>query len=151
MEAGKLMEGIYFSNPQLLWGIPILFIAGLVYIVTKAKNKFLAGSRLIIFCLILAAASNPYAVATHTVQSTQPLITILADKTASMSLFDPDVATRLNDVLPNSQVRTFSGEATPLGDKILQYATPGSTLVLVSDGYSNKGLSLDDSLTLAKA
>jgi uncharacterized membrane protein len=145
------MEGFYFSNPQLLWGIPILFMAGLIYIVTKAKNKFLAGSRLIIFCLILAAAANPYVVATHTVQSTQPLITILADRTASMSLFDPDVATRLNDVLPNSQVRTFSGESTPLGDKILQYATPGSTLVLVSDGFSNKGRSLDESLALARA
>ncbi len=145
------MEGIYFSNPQLLWSIPIFFVAGLIYIFAKARNKSLAGSRLIIACLILAAAANPYAVAMHTVQSSKPLITILADKTASMSLFDPDVTVKLNDVLPNSQVRTFFGESTPLGDKILQYATPGSTLVLVSDGQSNKGRSLDESLALARA
>jgi uncharacterized membrane protein len=145
------MEGVYFSNPRLLWGIPVLLVAGLIYIFTRAKNKPLAASRMVIFCLILAAAANPYAVATHVVQSSQPIITILADKTTSMSVFDPDVATRLNDMLPNSQVRTFSGESTPLGDKILQYATPGSTLVLVSDGYSNKGRSLDESLALARA
>lgn len=151
MEERKLIEGIYFSNPQLLWGIPILFLAGLFYMVTRAKNKILVGSRLLVFCLILAAAANPYSVATHTVQSAQPLITILADRTASMSLFDPDVATRLSEVLPNSQIRTFSGESTALGDKILQYSMPGSTLVLVSDGYSNKGRSLDDSLALARA
>jgi len=151
MEEGEQIEGIYFSNPQILWAIPILLVAGIIYIFTRAKDKILAGSRLLVLCLILAAAANPYTVTMNTVQSAQPLITILEDKTASMSLFDPDVATRLNDVLPNSQVRSFSGESTPLGNKILQYSTPGSTLVLVSDGYSNKGLSLDDSLALAKA
>jgi len=151
MEEGEQIEGIYFSNPQILWAIPILLVAGIIYIFTRSKDKILAGSRLFVLCLILAAAANPYTVTMNTVQSAQPLITILEDKTASMSLFDPDVATRLNDVLPNSQVRSFSGESTPLGNKILQYSTPGSTLVLVSDGYSNKGLSLDDSLALAKA
>ena len=145
------MDGVYFSNPQLLWGIPILLVTGLIYTFKKAKNRLMSASRLAIFCLILAAAANPYVVATHTVQSSEPSITILADKTASMSLFDPDVATRLSSALPSSQIRTFSGESTPLGDKILQYATPGSTLVLVSDGYSNKGRSLDDSLALARA
>ena len=145
------MDGVYFSNPQLLWGIPILLVTGLIYTFKRAKNRLMSASRLAIFCLILAAAANPYVVATHTVQSSEPSITILADKTASMSLFDPDVATRLSSALPSSQIRTFSGESTPLGDKILQYATPGSTLVLVSDGYSNKGRSLDDSLALARA
>lgn len=146
-----MMEGIYFSNPQLLWGIPIILVAGLIYTLKRSKNRLMAASRLAVFCLTLAAAANPYVVATHTVQSSEPSITLLADKTASMSVFDPDVATRLNGVLPNSQIRTFSGESTPLGDKILQYAAPGSTLVLVSDGYSNKGRSLDDSLALARA
>jgi len=151
MEAGDMMDGVYFSNPQLMWGIPILLVAGLIYTFKRAKNRLMAASRLAVFCLILAAAANPYIVATHVVQSSEPSITILADKTASMSVFDPDVATRLGGVLPNSQIRTFSGESTPLGDKILQYAAPGSTLVLVSDGYSNKGRSLDDSLALARA
>ena len=151
MEARDMMEGVYFSNPQLLWGIPILLLAGLIYTFKKAKNRLMAASRIVVFCLIMAAAANPYVVATHTVQSSEPSITILADKTASMSVFDPDVAARLNGVLPNSQIRTFSGESTPLGDKILQYYAPGSTLVLVSDGYSNKGRSLDDALSLARA
>lgn len=151
METGDMMEGIYFSNPQLLWGVPILLAAGLIYTFKWAKNRPMAASRLAIFCLILAAAANPYVVATHVVQSSEPSITTLADKTASMAVFDPEVAARLGGVLPNSQIRTFSGESTPLGDKILQYATPGSTLVLVSDGYSNAGRSIDDSLALARS
>jgi uncharacterized membrane protein len=35
-----------------------------------------------------------------------------------------------------------------LGDKILQYALPGETIVLASDGYSNSGRSLNDVLPL---
>jgi len=87
-------------------------VAGLIYTFKRAKNRLMAASRLAVFCLILAAAANPYIVATHVVQSSEPSITILADKTASMSVFDPDVATRLGGVLPNSQIRTFSGEST---------------------------------------
>ena len=135
-----MMDGVYFSNPQLLWEFPSSWLQGLSTPLSGPRTGFMAASRLAVFCLILAAAANPYIVATHVVQSSEPSITILADKTASMSVFDPDVATRLGGVLPNSQIRTFSGESTPLGDKILQYAAPGSTLVLVKTGIAIKAV-----------
>ena len=140
----------YYATPELLYAIPVLLILGAVFIQFRAKNKLLAASRLVVFCLIIAAAANPYFVETHTVQSQKPSITILDDKTGSMEVFDPDVATRVNS-FADSQLRSFSGDSTPLGDKIIQYAQPGSTLLLVTDGNSNSGRPLADALALARA
>lgn len=146
-----MIENIYFASPQLLWLLPVLLVPGLIYLHTRAKNKLLVASRLAVLCLIIIAASNPYVVATQTVRSEQPSMTLLDDKTGSMSIFDPDVSARLSGVLNNVQTRSFSGDSTPLGDKILQYSAPGETLVLVTDGYSNKGRPLADALSLARA
>ena len=134
---------LYFATPELLWAIPLLLLLGAAFIRTRARNKLFAASRLLAFCLIIAAAANPYFVEVHTVSSQKPSITILDDRTGSMSIFDSDVATRVKS-WTDAPVRTFSGEATPLGDRIVQYALPGSTLLLVSDGYSNSGRPLAD-------
>jgi uncharacterized membrane protein len=145
-----MIQDLYFATPELLWAIPVLLVAGALFIRRRAKNRLFAASRLLILCLIVAAAANPYFVETHTVQSQKPSITILDDRTGSMSIFDGDIASRMQS-LTNSPVRSFSGDATPLGDRIVQYATPGSTLLLVSDGYSNSGRPLADAIALARA
>ncbi len=145
-----MIEGMYFSNPQLLWPVPFLLILGAIYITFRAKNKAYAATRIAVFCLIIAAAANPYFVETHIVRSENPSITILDDKTGSMRIFDPQVTSRIS-ALTDANVRSFSGDTTPLGDKIVQYSVPGETLVLVSDGYSNSGRSLQEALALAKA
>ncbi len=145
-----MIQGLYFSTPQILWLIPLIIIAGLVYIRARGGSKILIASRLLVMSLIILAAANPYFVETHTVHSERPSITILDDRTGSMEVFDQDVATRLSQVLSDAQIRSFSGDTTPLGDKIIQYALPGETLVLVSDGYSNSGRPLDEALSLAK-
>ncbi len=141
---------LYFATPELLYAIPVLLILGTLFIRARSKNKLLAASRLVVFCLIIAAAANPYFVQTHTTQSERPSIIVLDDKTGSMQIFDPDVAARVADNA-KAQVRSFTGDSTPLGDKIIQYALPGNSLVLVSDGYSNSGRPLADALALAKA
>jgi len=145
-----MIQGLYFGRPELLWALPPLALLGLLYIQYRAGNKILALSRLLIFCLILAAAANPYFVQTQVVQSQKPSITILEDKTGSMAVFDPDVAARIAD-LTGASLSTFSGQSTPLGDRILQHALPGSTILLVTDGYSNNGRSLEDALALARS
>jgi len=141
---------LYFATPQLLWAIPLVLLVGAFIIRTRAKNRLFAASRLLAFCLIIAAAANPYFVEVHTVQSQKPSISILDDQTGSMGIFDTDVAARVKSFV-DAPLRTFSGDATPLGDRIVQYALPGSTLLLVTDGYSNSGRSLADALTLARA
>ncbi len=145
-----MIQDFYFASPQLLWAIPIILLLGAVIIRTRSKNRIFAASRLLAFCLIIAAAANPYFVEVHTVQSQKPSITILDDQTGSMGIFDPDVSERVKSFV-DAPLRTFSGDATPLGDRIVQYALPGSTLLLVSDGYSNSGRSLADALALARA
>lgn len=145
-----MIESLYFSTPQLLWLVPMLLAAGALYIRLRAGNRLLAASRLAIFCLIVAAAANPYFVVTHTVRSEHPGITVLEDQTGSMEVFDSGVAERLS-AITGAQIRSFSGDKTPLGDKILQYSLPGETLVLVSDGYSNSGRPLAEALAFAGA
>ena len=93
-----MIQDIFFTTPILLWAIPVLLILGAFYIRTRARDKLLAVSRLAVFCLIIAAAANPYFVELQTVQSQKPSITILDDKTGSMEVFDPDVAARLSTI-----------------------------------------------------
>jgi len=144
------IQDLYFDAPQLLWAIPLALLIGAVLIRRRAKGKLFAASRLLVFCLIIAAAANPYFVELHTVSSQKPSITILEDQTGSMGIFDPLVASRIEKYV-DAPLRTFSGDATPLGDKIVQHSLPGSSLLLVSDGYSNAGRSLEDALALARS
>lgn len=144
------MEDIFFAEPGLLWLLPLILVAGAISI-RRCKNKVLVLSRAVVFALLVVALANPYVVVTQTTQTKRPLITVISDETDSMDIFDPGTAQRVYDQLPNSQLRTFSGTSTPLGDKILQYAQQGSTQVLVSDGYNNKGRDLEEALILARS
>ncbi len=144
-----MIEDLYFARPELLWALAPILLLGAIY-VRRSRNRLFAATRLLAFCLIIAAAANPYFVQTHTVSSSQPSITILDDKTASMGIFDPAIADRIRG-WTDAPVRSFSGETTPLGDKIVQHAVPGGSILLISDGYSNSGRPLADSLALARA
>ncbi|HPH49022.1 MAG TPA: hypothetical protein PLK98_05880, partial [Methanothrix sp.] len=144
-----MIEDLYFARPELLWSLAPILLLGAIY-VRRSRNRLFAATRLLAFCLIIAAAANPYFVQTHTVSSSQPSITILDDKTASMDIFDPAIAERIRG-WTDAPVRSFSGETTPLGDKIVQHAIPGGSILLISDGYSNSGRPLADSLALARA
>lgn len=144
-----MIEDLYFARPELLWALAPILLLGAIY-VRRSRNRLFAATRLLAFCLIIAAAANPYFVQTHTVSSSQPSITILDDKTASMGIFDPAIAERIRG-WTDAPVRSFSGETTPLGDKIVQHSIPGGSILLISDGYSNNGRPLADSLALARA
>ena len=71
---------LYFATPQLLYAIPVLLVLGAIFTKFRATNKLLSASRIVVLCLIIAAAANPYFVQTHTIQSQKPSITILDDK-----------------------------------------------------------------------
>ncbi len=141
------MEGLYFSEPRLLVLVPLILIASLRW----NRNRLLVLSRAAIFCLLAVALANPYVTVTETTQTTRPLITVVSDLTASTEIFDRDAAERVQADLPDSTIRTFSGKATPLGDKILQYAQQGGALLLVTDGYSNQGRGVEEALSLARS
>jgi uncharacterized membrane protein len=144
------MEGLYFSEPRLLLLVPLILIGGVVSLRWN-RNKLLVLSRAAIFCLLAVALANPYVTVTETTTTKRPLITVVSDLTASTEIFDRDVAERVQADLPDSQIRTFSGRATPLGDKILQYAQQGGALLLVTDGYSTAGRDPEEALALARS
>ncbi|HPE63795.1 MAG TPA: hypothetical protein PLQ49_06790, partial [Methanothrix sp.] len=145
-----MMEDLYFSEPRLLLLVPLILVAGIASLHWN-KNRLLVFSRAVIFCLLAVALANPYVTVTETTQSKRPLITVVSDLTASMEIFDRGAAERVGAVIPDSTIRTFSGTSTPLGDKILQYAQQGGALLLVTDGYSNAGRSLEEALALARS
>ncbi len=145
-----MMEGLYFSEPRLLGLIPLILIGGLVGL-RMNRNRLLVLSRTAIFCLLAVALANPYVTVTETTSTRRPIITVLSDLTDSMEIFDRGAAERIQADLPDSTIRAFSGTATPLGDKVLQYAQQGGTLLLVTDGYSNRGRDLEEALTLAQS
>ena len=145
-----MMEDLYFSEPRLLLLVPLILVAGIASLHWN-KNRLLVFSRAVIFCLLAVALANPYVTVTETTQSKRPLITVVSDLTASMEIFDRGAAERVGAVIPDSTIRTFSGMSTPLGDKILQYAQQGGALLLVTDGYSNAGRSLEEALALARS
>jgi uncharacterized membrane protein len=144
------MEGIYFSEPRLLFLIPLILAAGLVSLRWN-RNRLLVISRVVVFSLLVVALANPYVTVTETTQTKRPIITVVSDLTASTEIFDRAAAGRVHALLPDSTIRTFSGRQTPLGDKILQYAQQGGALLLVTDGYSNQGRGVDEALALARA
>jgi uncharacterized membrane protein len=144
------MDGVYFSEPRLLFLIPIIAAAGLLSLRWN-RNRLLVVSRIVVFSLLVAALANPYVTVTETIQTKRPLITVVSDLTASTEIFDRGAAERVHSVLPDSTLRTFSGRSTPLGDKILQYSHQGDALLLVTDGYSNSGRDVGEALALARA
>ncbi|WP_232840900.1 MULTISPECIES: VWA domain-containing protein [Methanothrix] len=144
------MSEIYLQRPELLWLVPAVLAAGLLY-TRRTQQKLLVLTRSVVVCLIIIALANPYTVATHTKDVSRPRITILSDQTASMEIFDTNIAERLSSRIPDSQLRYFSGESTPLGDRIIQYMPQADSILLVSDGYSNSGRPLRDALLLARS
>lgn len=144
------MDGIFFSHPQLLWLLPLVMIAGGL-LLRRGKNRLLVVSRIVVVCLLVVALANPYVVAEHSKEVKRPRVTILADQTGSTEIFDWQAAERMAAALPDSALRYFSGESTPLGEKVLQYAPQADTLLLVTDGYSTSGRPLAEAIALARS
>jgi hypothetical protein len=67
MEERDMILDLYFSTPQMLWAIPFILLLGAFIIRKISKNRLYAATRLLAFCLIIAAAANPYFVEVHTV------------------------------------------------------------------------------------
>lgn len=139
------------ANPWMLLLIIPVVVAGF-YLLRSSKTKIVEWRMLVAFLLILALAS-PYTTVTQTVTDDSPSLVVVSDQTASMSIFQEGTASELYEALtaktPTALVQ-LTGDKTPLGDAVLQYAGSGSQIVLVSDGNSNSGKDLKEALKFAK-
>ncbi len=145
------ITGMMFVDQKVLYAIiPILLIGA--YYLKKSTKKILVLSRIVVAALIVIALAAPYTLTTHTITDAEPTITVIDDRSMSMDIFNATVADQvygdIHDHNPSAQVKTFSGDQTPIGDKILQYARGNDHIVLVSDGNSNCGAGLADAVSV---
>ncbi len=145
------ITGMMFVDQMVLYAIvPILLIGA--YYLKKSTKKILVLSRMVVAALIIIALAAPYTLTTHTITDAEPTITVIDDRSTSMNLFNATVADQvygfIHDRNPSAQVKTFSGDQTPIGDKIMQYARGNDHIVIVSDGNSNCGAGLADAVSV---
>jgi hypothetical protein len=142
---------ILFVNKHILYAIIPVLLVGLYYL-KKSRKKLLVLSRMIVAALIIIALASPYTITTHTISDPHPSITVINDQSSSMDLFNKSSADAVCDSIhernPTSQIRSFSGDQSPIGDKILQYARGNDHIVLVSDVNSNYGRELADAVSV---
>ena len=148
----------YFENPY--WLFVILPLIGLLIYFTffkdfikiegnnlKNKKIIVFTTRCFIFLLLLMALAGPF-VEKYTTIHGDPKIKILIDNSTSMNVFDltklNQLRTNLEDSIPVEIDFIAAGEESPLGDNILSNMKRNENLLLITDGYSNSGLSLGD-------
>ena len=141
-----------FVNTQVLYAIIPVIVIG-IYCFMKGRKKLLVLSRMIVAALIIIALASPYTITTHTISDPNPSITVINDQSSSMDIFNKSTADAVCDAIhernPSSQIRSFSGDQSPIGDKILQYSRGNDHIVLVSDVNSNYGRELVDAISVA--
>lgn len=140
------------QNPQILI-LLIPLIIGSVYLVIKGAKKNIVLSRMFVITLLIIALASPYTIGSKLNKNDTPDITIISDETGSMELFEKGTATELYNTLATktlTNIVRMTGDSTPLGDTIMQYARGNNQLILISDGNNNKGEKLDKALNFAK-
>ncbi|MDV0444516.1 hypothetical protein MmiAt1_00420 [Methanimicrococcus sp. At1] len=145
---------VHFDMPLvLILLIPAVLIA--FYFFKKAvgrKQKLLISSRAVISVLLIIALANPISFMTVTRTDTNPDMVLVADNTASMSYFSSGGAQELYDYFSDKfQIKydTLAGNYTALGEKIIQYADGRNQIILVTDGNSNYGKTLEEGIDIA--
>ena len=145
---------MYFEMPLLLvLLIPAVLLS--VYFFKKAvgrKQQFLIGTRGVIAIILIIALANPVSFMTVTHTDTNPDMVLISDNTVSMNYFAPGAGQELYDYFSdkfNVKYDTLIGNYTALGEKIIQYADGQNQIILVSDGNSNFGKSLEESIETA--
>ena len=145
---------VHFEMPLVLvLLIPAILVS--LYFFKKAigkKQKLLIGTRGIISILLIIALANPIAFMNITRTDTNPDLILISDNTASMSYFSAGAGQDLYDYFSdkfNLKYDTLVGNYTALGEKIIQYADGRNQIILVSDGNSNFGKTLEEGIEAA--
>ncbi|WNY28212.1 hypothetical protein MmiEs2_03960 [Methanimicrococcus stummii] len=145
---------VHFDMPYILiLLIPAVLIG--IYFFRKAigrKQKLLVSSRAIIAVILIIALANPISFMTVTRTDVNPDLILIADNTSSMSYFSSGVGQSLYDYFSDKfQIKydTLAGNTTALGEKVAQYADGKNQIILVSDGNSNYGKTLEEGIDVA--
>ncbi|NPE29089.1 VWA domain-containing protein [Methanococcoides sp. SA1] len=141
-----------FEQP-LMFALIVPVIIGGLFLLREGGKRPIILSRMIVLSLLIIALASPSAIVSDVTSDENPNLVVISDETASMSLFEEGVGTNVYESLTANTPTTFiqlEGESTSLGDAIEQYSTGDNQIVLVSDGNSNFGKDIDESLQYAK-
>ncbi len=145
---------MYFEMPILLLLIIPAVLLG-IYFFRKAlgkKQKLLVSSRAVIAIILIIALANPISFMTVTQTDVNPDLVLVADNTPSMGYFATGAGQDLYDYFSDKfQIKydTLAGNTTALGEKVAQYADGRNQIILVSDGNSNYGKTLEEGIDVA--
>ncbi|AEH60506.1 conserved hypothetical protein [Methanosalsum zhilinae DSM 4017] len=143
---------ISFGNPDMLWLIVPVVIAGLYLYIRGTRTKLII-TRIIIISLLIVALASPQVLMTQTISDENPNIVIISDETESMNIFREGTGDRIYESLavntPTTLMR-LTGERTAIGDAIIQHSRGDNQIVLISDGNNNHGKSIEEALEFAE-
>src|SRR3989338_9280906 len=115
--------------------------------VKKIMKMVVFVSRLAIFSLLLIALAGPFQ-ETRTKIQVNLKLTILYDNSTSMDIFVRNEIPKMMDELKKElpiQMRTIAnGLKSPIGDGVLGALEQDSSVLLISDGNANEGVSMAD-------
>mgnify|MGYP001616813234 CR=1 FL=1 len=153
------------ASPEIiLWAIPIIISLAILLLIdfvqfrTKEEKKAFKQQRRIdkivffilrslLFLTLLLAFATPYRIQETTTQG-NPSLSILADNSSSMELFEGGIAEGLKEQLepffPVTLKYIAQGQRSAIGDGILQNIKGDDNILLVSDGNANEGRDLGD-------
>jgi uncharacterized membrane protein len=140
---------LYKNELLLLVPLAVLVLFGLIKKISK-KHLFF---HVLVAVLLILALTVPYSAEITSPKTNQSRITIISDETTSMELLQKGIPKTLSDELGSKlpvTVTTLSGTHTSLGDAIIQQASPENYVLIVSDGQSNSGTSIEDALSYCK-
>ena len=145
---------MHFQTPYILFLLIPAIIAA-AYFFKKAagkKQRIFIGTRGIIAILLIIALANPVSLMTVTKTDTNPNLILISDETDSMRYFAPGVGQNLYEFFSDKgyvRYDVLKGNYTALGEKIVQYADERNQILLVTDGNSNFGTSLEEAMDFA--
>jgi hypothetical protein len=145
---------MYFEHPLILILLIPAILAG-VYFFKKSvgkKQKVLISSRAVIAIILIIALANPIAFMSVTRTDMNPNLVIISDETESMRFFAPGAGQELYQFFSDRfhvQFDVLAGNTTALGEKIAQHADGRNQILMVTDGNSNLGLSLEEAIDIA--
>ncbi len=103
---------------------------------------------------IMIAISSPFIMEATTVKG-NPRIIILVDNSSSLNLFESgleqEISSALKNKIPVSVRHIASGDKSALGDGILNNLERDDNVLVITDGNSNDGKLLGDTLLLASS
>lgn len=151
-----------FERPLVLVALPVV-VAGVWYFVWRPSAASTTGrrtrssllvSRLVIVCLLVVAAAGPTTLATRETPG-EPRVTILSDESASTGVAQA-VASGLEEEIqaqgvPATTVTIATENRSRLGDGVVANLEPNGHVVLVSDGQTTGGETLQSAAETARS